>query len=39
VYLLASRPIAQAALLQRLEGGELGLLALERRDVARIREL
>lgn len=39
VYLLASRPTAQVALLQRLESGDLGLLALDRRDVARIREL
>jgi uncharacterized protein len=38
-HLLAGWPTAQAALLQRLESGGLGLLQLDRTDVPRIREL
>lgn len=38
-HLLASRPPAQAALLERLESGVLGLLPLDRTDVPRIRQL
>ena len=38
-HLLAAWPMAQAALLQRLESGGLGLLQLDRTDVPRIREL
>jgi predicted nucleic acid-binding protein len=39
MHLLAARPTAQAALLDQLQTGTLGLLPLDDRDVPRIREL
>jgi predicted nucleic acid-binding protein len=39
MHLLAIRPTAQAALLERLESGALGLLPLDRTDVPRLRDL
>jgi predicted nucleic acid-binding protein len=39
MFLLSDRPDAQAALAGKLESGAIALLALDRRDVPRIREL